>query len=135
MNDDMKHTETEMVDGKPLLGIWALFNMIGGVSGLLSLLVVAMTWGELRKQVEINTEDIKSLTTSGSPPFQKFITGLAAETEGRKDADSSINRRVDDMRLDYGQRIQNITMLLEKQVEQQTALMSLIRAQYQLNRP
>ena len=124
--------ESEVKDGQTVKGFWALMNLVGGVSGLASLVTVATLWGRMSNQIEVNSRRLDNIEQNGSPTLQASLKAATAEIDARKNADDILSKRFDDMRLDYGQRIQNITGLLEKETEQQTALISLIRAQQQL---
>ena len=125
----------ELVDGKAVHGIWALFNVVGGVSGLLSLLVIVLMGGQYIKQLEINTSDIAEIRQSGSPQVKTLIAAIESEVSFRRASDDAFDRRLGDVRVDFGQRIQNITGLLEKLVEQQTQLITLIKVQQQIKNP
>jgi hypothetical protein len=128
-----EQTEVRIQNGKTLKGIVALFNFVGGLSGLLSLLLVALVGGQYMKQVEVNTHRLDRIESGGSPTVQALEKSLSLEVEARREADSVSGKRLDDYRLDFSQRINNITQLLEKLVEQQTTLISLIRVQQQQN--
>lgn len=112
-------------------GLWAILNMIGGISGLISLLTVALFVGALKKQVEVDSHRLDVIEAGGSPTLQATVKMLNAEIEARKDNDASLQKRTDDIRSDFNNRMDHITSLLEKQIEQQTALIALIRAQQQ----
>ena len=86
----------------------------------------------LKQQVVGNTDDIHDIKTTGSPALQALTKSLQAEIEARREADAVMSKRVEDSRADFSQRCMNITSLLEKLVEQQTALISLIKAQNQI---
>lgn len=131
----MKHHEEDLVDGKPVHGIWALLNVVGGVSGLLSLLVIVLMGGQYIKQLEVNTRDIAEIRQSGSPAVKTLAASIEAEVSFRRASDEAFDRRIGDVRSDFGQRVQNITGLLEKLVEQQTQLITLIKVQQQMKGP
>lgn len=131
ISKEMKEDVAGIKDGKPVTGLWALLNMVGGVSGLLSLLMVAIMGGKLMKQVEIDSKRIDNIEQGGSPTLKSTITALNLEIESRKESDILNNKRVDDLRTDFLARIGAITTLLERQIEQQTALIALIKAQQQ----
>ena len=86
----------------------------------------------VRQIVIGNSEDIHDIKITGSPALQALTKSLQAEIEARREADNVMSKRIEDSRSDFSQRCQNITGLLEKQVEQETALIALIRAQNQL---
>jgi hypothetical protein len=82
----------------------SLFNMIGGVSGLLSIGAILVWGGEIKKQTEINTRDIRDLQIAGSVALQTHVAADSKESAIMSD------------------RILNISRLVEKQVELSTAL-------------
>lgn len=125
----------ELKDGKQVSGFWALMNVVGGVSGLTSLVVVAVFIGGLKKQVEINTGAIHEIQQGGSPTLKETVKALSLEVESRKESDGINNRRIDDLRVDFLDRMHSITALLQEQVAQQTALIALIRSQQQVKGP
>lgn len=116
-------------DGKEVSGFWALMNVVGGVSGLTSLVVVAVFLGGLKKQVEVNTQAIHEIQTGGSPTLKSTIEALRLEVEARKDSDGTTNKRLDDLRTDFLDRMHAISTLLQEQIAQQTALLAVIKAQ------
>lgn len=128
---EIKEDVVEIKDGRPVTGLWALLNMVGGVSGLLSLLMVAIMGGKLMKQVEIDSRRIDNIEQGGSPTLKSTITALNLEIESRKENDIVNNKRIDDLRTDFFARTEAIAHLLERQIEQQTALIALIKAQQQ----
>jgi hypothetical protein len=132
MKTHIEELEREVVNGKPVRGIWALFNMIGGVAGLLSILTVAVFGGELKRQVQVDTRRIDVLESQGSPSALVLAKSLQSEIEIRREGDIANNKRIEDARADLSQRIGNITVLLEKLVEQQTRLITLIQVQQQI---
>jgi len=79
-----------------------------------------------------NGRRLDSIEAGGSPTMQAALKTLLAEIEARKDSDGALSKRVDEVRMDFNQRVQNITELLKEQVKQQTELISLIRAQQQI---
>lgn len=101
------------------------------VCSLLTVSVVVFKGGALMQQVVQNTDDIRDIKTGGSPTLRETIRALALEVESRKESDLLTNRRIDEMRQDFIGRIQEITRLLEKQIEQNGALISLIKTQQQ----
>lgn len=84
----------------------SVFNAIGGVSGLLALLTIAVFGGEMKRQITINTAAIHDLQTMGSVNLQTHIAADNKETGITAD------------------RISNISRLVEKLVEQNTALVN-----------
>lgn len=134
MEVDIEMINRKLGDGKQVApGIWAVFNMLGGVAGLLSLLTVAIIGGELKRQVTVNTKRLDVIEATGSPSVQAHIKALFAETEARREADGMTTRRLDDTRTDFNQRIQSVTSLIEKVVEQNSQLIGLIKVQNQMN--
>lgn len=136
----MKEIDTEFInkklgDGQRIPGIWAVFNMVGGVSGLLALLTVAMLGGELKRQVMVNTKRLEVIEMTGSPSVQAHIKALFAEVDARRESDNLIAKRLDDTRADFNQRMNNITLLFEKVLEQSNQLITLIKVQQQTGRP
>jgi hypothetical protein len=102
----------------------SLFNMIGGVSGLLSIGAILVWGGEIKKQTEINTRDIRDLQVAGSVALQTHVAADSKESAIMSD------------------RILNISRLVEKQVELSTALiqqtgklMDMIKWQNQVRQP
>lgn len=130
--DDNSEPLPKPVNGKIYTGIWALFQMIGNIAGFAALITVAVFGGEMKRQVQINTQDIALLQHEGSPNLKSTIQALNLEVDNRKESDIIYNRRLDDVRADFSQRITNITGLLEKMVEQQTQLLALIKVQQQI---
>lgn len=84
----------------------SVFNAIGGVSGLLALMTIAVFGGEMKRQITINTAAIHDLQTMGSVNLQTHIAADNKETGITAD------------------RISNISRLVEKLVEQNTALVN-----------
>lgn len=84
----------------------AAFNAIGGLSGLLALLTIAVFGGEMKRQITINTAAIHDLQTTGSVNLQ---THIAADNK-----ESAIT----------ADRISNISRLVERLVEQNTVLVT-----------
>ena len=82
----------------------SLFNMVGGVSGLLSIGAILIWGGEIKRQTEINTRDIRDLQVAGSVALQTHVAADSKESAIMSD------------------RIINISRLIEKQVEQTTEL-------------
>jgi hypothetical protein len=124
-----------LVDGKSVRGFWAVFNVIGGVSGMISLMLVALVGGQYMKQIDINTKDLAEIKMQGSPNLKSVEKSLLNEIDLRRANDEANSRRLDDLRVDFSQRIGNITGLLERLVEQQTKLISLIEVQQQIRKP
>jgi hypothetical protein len=124
-----------LVDGHSLRGVWAVLNMIGGISGLSALLLGFLVGGQYIEQLKSNTRDIAEIKAQGSPSLKVLERTIATEVDFRRVQDESINKRVEDVRADFSQRITNITGLLERLVEQQTRLISLIQAQQQIKSP
>jgi hypothetical protein len=86
----------------------------------------------MRQQLLSLSEEVRDIKLIGSPSLQAALKSLQAEVEARREADLALSKRVEESRVDFSQRCANITSLLERQVEQQTALISLIRAQNQM---
>ena len=124
--------DKNLTNGKVYTGIWAVFQLLGNFAGLTALLTVAIFGGEIKRQVEVNTHRLDKMEVDGTPTMQTVAKALVLEVESRKDSDTIINRRVDDLRGDFSQRLQNITGLLEKLVDQQTQLLTLIKVQQQI---
>lgn len=102
----------------------SVFNAIGGVSGLLALLTIAVFGGEMKRQITINTAAIRDLQTMGSIGLQTHVAVDAKEHAITAD------------------RISNISRLVEKLVEQNTILVQqvdklveMIKWQYQVKEP
>ena len=97
-----------------------------------SLMVQGENQAAMRQQILSLSEEVRDIKLIGSPSLQAALKSLQAEVEARREADLALSKRVEDSRADFSQRCANITSLLERQVEQQTALISLIRAQNQM---
>lgn len=63
----MKFREPNVVMEKVKSGLGTAFNFLGGLSGMVALLTIAVAGGELRKQVEIDTARISRIEQGGSP--------------------------------------------------------------------
>ena len=109
-----------------------IMNFIGGLSGLLALVALISYGGEMHRQILVDSRRIDVLEASGSPIVREQIKALLGEIDARREADNVINIRINDLRIDYSQRILNISSLLEKMTEQQTQLITLIKVQNQL---
>ena len=107
-------------------------NFVGGMSGLLALAALISYGGEMNRQIINDSRRIDVLEASGSPVAREQVKLLISESEARREADSVVNGRLNDLRLDYNQRISNISGLLEKMTEQQIQLISLIKVQNQI---
>lgn len=99
------------------------------ICSLLTVSVVVFKGGALMQQVQQNTEDIRDIKTGGSPTLKETIKALSLEIEARKDSDGLMHKRVDDLRMDFIERMKAITELLQLQIKQQTELIALIRTQ------
>lgn len=75
----------------------------------------------IRTLVDTYDRRITTVETGGSVPLK---------THEAKDDErvAQLGQRITDVRTDFGQRIQNITSLLEKMVQQQTELIAYLRA-------
>jgi len=109
-----------------------IMNFIGGLSGLLALVALISYGGEMHRQILVDSRRIDVLEASGSPIVREQIKALLGEIDARREADNVVNIRINDLRIDYSQRILNISSLLEKMTEQQTQLITLIKVQNQL---
>jgi len=89
--------------------------------GLSSIVELRAQEAECRSLVASHAERITSLEDKGSPALQKETAGNVAEH-------AALNKRIDETRADYGQRIQYITSLLERLVQQQTELIAYLKA-------
>jgi len=107
-------------------------NFVGGMSGLLALAALISYGGEMHRQIINDSRRIDVLEASGSPVAREQVKLLISESEARREADGVVNGRLNDLRLDYNQRISNISGLLEKMTEQQIQLISLIKVQNQI---
>ena len=115
-------------------GTGSLLSAIGGVSGMVSLLMVALLGGEIKRQVQVDSHRLDVIESQGSPSLQALTRSLAAEIEARREQDMATNKRVDDNRTEVDQRISHISGLLEKIIDQTTQLISLIKVQQQISR-
>ena len=111
-----------------------MLSAIGGVSGMVSLLMVALLGGEIKRQVQVDSRRLDVIESQGSPSLQALTRSLAAEIEARREQDMATNKRVDDNRTEVDQRISHISGLLEKIIDQTTQLISLIKVQQQISR-
>lgn len=115
-----------------VLGILITISLsLGGWTGR-SLVVQGEAMAAMKQQLFSLVEEVRDIKLIGSPSLQAALKSLQAEVEARREADTAMSKRVEDSRLDFSQRCINITALLERQVEQQTALISLIKAQNQI---
>ena len=114
--------------------VMQMLNFTGGVSGLLSLAALILLGGEMKRQQIVDSKRLDIIEANGSPTVMVNAKALSNEIEARRENDAAINSKINDLRLDFSQRIQNIMGLLEKQVEQQTSLIALIRAQQQIQK-
>lgn len=97
----------------------SMFNMIGGVSGLLAFALVIWRGGAVERQVNVNTGRIDQLETIGSPNFRMHessdderVRELSrrigqAEELAKQSVDLKIEVRV------LGSKLDNITKQLE----------------------
>ena len=109
-----------------------IMNFVGGVSGLLALAALIAYGGEMHRQLTVDSRRIDVIEANGSPVSREQVKALLNESESRREADIVINNRITDLRLEYSQRIGNIVTLMEKETEQQTQLIALIKAQNQV---
>ncbi len=110
-----------------------LLNFAGGVSGIMAVITIIAYGGQMYRQMQIDTRRIDSIEASGSPLVREQVKTLMNEADARRVADASLNDKVNDLKLDYGQRIAGIGRLLEKITEQQTQLVTLIKVQNQIS--
>ena len=98
--------------------IGTLFNFIGGLSGLISLLTVALVVGEVRRQVSVNARRLDIIEAAGSPGLKaheamddirnrdqdREISELKAGVQELRDMRSElrvINTKLDRLQLDF----------------------------------
>lgn len=105
------------------------------ICSLLTVSIVVFKGGALTQQVQQNTDDIRDIKTGGSPTLKETVKGLTLEIESRKDSDAAMGKRVDDLRVDFLDRMKAIAELLQLQIKQQIELIALLRTQYGIKAP
>lgn len=87
----------------------AVFNALGGVSGMISIFLIVFYGGQMKRQIDINTVAIRDLQITGSVSLQTHVAADAKESVITAD------------------RISNISRLVEKLVEHNTELVQQVR--------
>jgi hypothetical protein len=69
----MKSEERELLDGKPGTGLWAVMNMLGGMSGLLSIALIVWKGGVLYQHVDDHERRLAIMESGGSIGLREHV--------------------------------------------------------------